>query len=187
MIQKFTFLNLFYFIVMTTGIFGQEFEDEKRLIVSGGAEIMVPADNVNFSFEVTGKGATLNEAVKNAKEKISLISQSLYGIGLKNDNLRTSFFYSNENFGDKPFWSSKDDFKTQMKVVVSIDSLELLEPTILKISEFKPDKISKIKFTLQNYESVKINALETVIKKSKTKSRNTCKKYEHKIRKCNVY
>ncbi len=172
---------LYLFLIFCGEIYSQEFEDEKRLIVFGGAEINTPADNAKFSFEITEKGSTLTEAVKKAKTKINLISKSLFKIGLTQNNLRTTLFNSRENFRDKSFWSSKKDFKAQMTVNISIDSLNLLEPAVLRLSDFKPDEISNIKFNLKNYENVKISALEKAIKKAKEKAELLAKNMNTKL------
>lgn len=179
--HKMYFLSLLFLFFIYSNSFSQYFNDEKRVVVNGEIETMVPADNATFTFEVSGKGSTLSEAVRIVKNKVALISKNLFDIGLQKKNLRTSFFDSRENFGNKSFWSSKDDFKAQMEVLISIDSLELLEPAILKVSEFKPDKISKIQFSLINYENLKITALEAAVNKAKEKAHLLSKNMNTKL------
>jgi len=129
-----------------------------------------PADNAIFTFEISGTGSTLNEAVENARRHVADISGALLEIGLTRRNLRTSLFHSGENFGGKAFLSKSRDYKTNITVIVDIDSLQFLEPAVMKVSEYKLERISNIRFSHKNYEGLKEEALERAIKKAKRKA-----------------
>lgn len=162
-------INLLIFLFYCFSLYGQEF-DENRLVTSGTIELSIPADNATFTFEVKGVGSSLNKAVIEAKNRVKFISDALFKNGLKEKNLSTSYFYSGENFGDKAFLSSKRDYKARITVMVNIDSLELLESSIIIVSDALPERISNITFSLKNYEQQKIEALEKAVKKAKEKA-----------------
>jgi uncharacterized protein YggE len=161
-------------------LFAQEF-DKNSIIVFGNAEVSIPADNATFTFEVEGEGSTLSQAVNTAREKVRDISGLLFKVGLTEKNLRTSFFHSGENIGNKAFLSSKRDFKAVITVLVNIDSLELLENAIIKVSEAKPESISNIDFSLKDYEQYKMDALEKAILKAKEKANMLASKMDTKL------
>ena len=164
------FLILFIFSIFSFSIcLSQNFE-QNRLVVYGSAEQFTQADFANFSFEVIGYGSSLSLAVQNAKKQVNIISSKLFKTGLTEKNLITSFFHSAENYGDKAFLSSKKDYKANITVRVQIDSLSLLEPAIIAISESQPEKISTIDFSLRNYEKLKEKVLEKAILKAKDKA-----------------
>ena len=162
-------ITLAVLIISANYSFSQTF-DNNRLIVFGGVEISAPADNARFTFEVEGVGSTLADAVEKARSKVSSIAKALFEIGLTERNLRTSFFYSGENFEDKALLTSKRDYKAGISVIVNIDNLNHLEAAIIQVSESKPEKISNIVFTLQDYEKLKEEALEKAVQKARSKA-----------------
>ena len=166
--MRFTLL-LLIIILSASSSYCQEF-DVNRLVAFGSIEVSTPADNASFSFEIEGVGSSLNEAVNEAKSRVSLISGALFENGLDKNSLRTSYFHSGENYGDKSFLSSKRDYKARITVLVNIDSLDLLESSIIIVSEAEPEKISNIKFSLKDFEQIKIDALEKAVLKSKEKA-----------------
>ena len=90
-------------------------------------------------------------------------------VGIEKENLRTSFFHSGKNY-DKVFFLSKKDYKARLTVTVSIDSLPLLEPAIIKVSEAKPEIIHNINFTLKDNKNIKMEAFKKAIIKAKDKA-----------------
>ena len=173
------FVVVFLFFLSAI-LFAQEF-NKNSITVFGSAEVSIPADNATFSFEVEGEGSTLSQAVNTARQKVKDISDLLFKAGLTEKNLRTSFFHSGENIGNKAFLSSKRDFKAVITVLVNIDSLGLLENSIIKVSEAKPESISNINFSLKDYERYKMDALEKAILKAKEKANMLASKMDAKL------
>ena len=149
----------------------------------GRVEMLVPADFASLSFSVSENGSSLREAVEKSKKKVSFITTSLFQLGVKKDNLSTSRFFSGENFGGKSFFSSKNDYKTEITTFIKVDSLEILEEIILTLSDHKPDNISDIFFELDNPETYKMQALENAIKKAKEKANILARVMEVKLTK----
>ena len=133
---------------------------ENKLIVYGNAVIKAQTDIATFTFSFVGIGPTLDIALNSAKDKIKLVTNELTNIGLNDRNLSTSYFYSGENLNDRAFLSSSRDYKTEIKVVVTLDSLSLLEKAITTVSKFEPDYISDIGFGLKNYTKLSKDVLE---------------------------
>lgn len=144
------------------------------IIVSGSSKTEIAADRASFYFEVSGFSNDLNSAVKNAQEKVDIISKKLFQIGLSENNLTTSQFKSSENFGDKAFLSSKRDYKALIKVQVNIDNITLLEPVINTVSLMNPDYISTLTFSLKNIETVKMLTIKEAVEKAKEKASSIC-------------
>ncbi|MCB0482845.1 MAG: SIMPL domain-containing protein [Flavobacteriales bacterium] len=142
----------------------------KFIVTYGKVEISVPADYASLSFSVTEKGSSLREALEKTKGRVGQITAALINLGLEKENLSTSKFYSGENFDGKSFFSSKNDYKTEMTTFLKVDSIGFLEEVLLTISDFKPDNISDVSFEISNPEEFKLQALEAAIKKAKEKA-----------------
>ena len=149
---------------------------QNQLIVYGDAIIKAQTDIAIFTFAYKGVGASLDIAVNNAKNKIKQIIDELKKIGLNDKNFSTSYFYSGENQGDKAFLSSSRDYKAEIKVIVTIDSLQLLENSIITVSKNEPDYISEISFTLKDYSSLTVNVLEKARASAKEKAERLASK-----------
>lgn len=161
--------KIFILLLLTLPLFAQE-QKEHRIIVSGNAEMQVPADVAEFTFSVKGVGATLRGAVEDAARKVQLISNRLIKLGIPGKNIATGSFYSAENFGDKSFWSSARDYQTKMEVFVRLDSLVLLDKAIFTVSEGQIENISNISFSLKKADTEKNNVLREAVKKGKEKA-----------------
>lgn len=165
-------MRLIFLLLLTFGMLvdcAYSDEDPHRLIATGSAEVSSSADNAAFTFEIAGNGSSLSEAIENTKNRVKTISESLFSIGLTRRNLRTSFFHSGENFNNRAFFTRNRDYKAKITMLVDLDSLELLEPVLMAVSELNPERISDIEFTLKDYEQLKDAALESAIKKAKQK------------------
>ncbi len=124
----------------------------RHLVVIGEHELEVPANRAQIDFTVKGLDKSLSGAILDVREQTSRITKALYDTGLKESDLATSHIYSGENYKWHAFFSSKKDYVTKMTVTVTIDSLDLLEPVIVAISEGKPDRMSDISFLVKNRE-----------------------------------
>jgi uncharacterized protein YggE len=121
-----------------------------QFTVQGSIELKLPADQASFYFSMKGVGSTLREAVGNAEKKTRVLVTQLIGLGVKENGIATSDFYSGENYGDKAFLSSNRDFRAIITTVVTIDSLKSLSPIIFAVSEAEPENMSQISFTLKD-------------------------------------
>ncbi len=136
----------------------------------GTVQLNIPADYAQVSFIINANGSTLREAVDKAKKVVQSITTDLFEMGLSKNSISTTHFYSGENFGGKSFFTSKNDYKTEITTFVRVDSLDILEDVVLKISDHKPDEISDISFQLNNPENYKMKAINEAIKKAKQKA-----------------
>jgi uncharacterized protein YggE len=144
------------------------------IIVIGTATSEIPADKASFSFGVNGYSQDLNSAVEFAREKVDVITKRLLEIGITNQNLTTSKFNSQENRGDKAFLSSKRDYIASLKVIVNLDSIELLEPAITTVSVLKADYISDVTFSLTNIELFKTRTITSATQNALYKAKSIC-------------
>ncbi len=140
------------------------------IAVTGTCITETPADFAYFTFQINGYGKNLNNAVKNAKDKVALISESLFKIGLKDKDLETSRFYSSENYDNKAFLSSNRDYVACIDVKVNIQDFALLEKAIITVANFEPHEMSDMKFDLKNIKQIKLNTLETAVRNAKEKA-----------------
>lgn len=179
--MKKVFSLIVFSVLFSAGIlFGQD-NHFNQISVTGKAEIVVPADRAVFSFSVTGYGSNLRTAVEKAKNKIKDITGKLINLGLKEENLAISNFYSSENFEGKAFLSSSKDFKTSISVTVTINDLKLLEESILILSESSIENITNITFKLKNFESAKEKARLQAIEDARYKATQIAEKLNVKL------
>ena len=108
-------------------------------------------------------GSNLKKAVSNAKAKVQTILEDLKKLGVKEKEIETSRFFSSENFGDKSFFSSKNDYKSTITATVTFTDLGILEQAIFLISENRPKYLSDIRFNLRAIEKHKEKALKDAV------------------------
>ncbi len=164
-------------VCLSGSAFSQSYEDH-RLIINGVVELAVPPDHASFSFGVSVTESKLSDAVRKTKEKVNIITDSLRKNGLSNDNIRTSYFqsgakYNNEGgsyYGGKGYEKKLIGYQASISVQVDLDSLEWLESIATKVSEFEPNSLSNIRFSLKNYEKAKKDALRLAFVQAKEKA-----------------
>jgi uncharacterized protein YggE len=156
-------------LFLSVASFAQEVEDN-RLTVYGKVKVFTKADRANIVFQLKGVGSSLKSAFEDAEEQMSTVSARLESIGLGKKNISTSFFQSSENYGDKAFLSSKKDYRAMMTVAITTDSLELLEPAVVILSESNVERISSISFDLIDYSDLRKRGLKEAIVKAKEKA-----------------
>lgn len=162
------------FLFIDNGVLAQE-KKQNQLIVYGEAELKVQTDIAVFDFAVKGVGPSLEAAVNVAKDKVKKITNELKRIGLIDKNFSTSSFYSGENRGEKAFLSDNKDFKAEIRVGVRLDSLDLLEPSILIVGSNDPDYISDVSFSLKDNSGYNMKVWEAAGLNAKAKAENLAK------------
>ena len=167
-------LKFLIILVFAITCLSQEVKNN-QLTVYGKVKVFAQADRAAVTFHIKGTGSSLKNAFNDAQTQMSRISTQLIDIGLNDKDISTSFFQSSENFGDKAFLSSKKNFRAIMTVTINIDSLELLEPTVVILSESEIENISSISFELIDYFDLRKKGLEEAILKAKEKADLICK------------
>jgi len=148
----------------------QDFE-VGQIVVSGTAEISVPADNVTFSFTSRFESNKSSEAIEVVRKKIEKITNDLYDLGVTNQNLSTGNFRSEKiryRKDEKRF--GQPDYFASLTVTVDLDSLGLLESAITAISKHRPYAISDVNYNLKNFEEHKLHALAKAVDMAKVKA-----------------
>lgn len=130
----------------------------------------MPADRAKLNFTVKGFGSTLQEAVNVAQKKATDIVNQMLTNGIKESNLYTSRFTSGDNFEGKAFLSSSRDYRAQIDVIVTIDSLDLLESTVSTLTKGALEKLSDISFSLKSDSSLKLEARRLAVENARTKA-----------------
>ncbi len=143
---------------------------ENRMTVFGSGTIDVPADRARLNFTVKGFGSTLHEAVTVARTKVNEITSSLIAQGLKESDFFTSRFVSGDNFEGKAFLSSRRDFRAQIDVSVTIDSLDILESVVSTLSKGNLERLSDISFSLRSDSSMKLEARRLAVENAQIKA-----------------
>jgi uncharacterized protein YggE len=162
--------GLFFLLTLCQLGQAQEIKDNK-LTVYGKVRVFAKADRATIGFEIKGVGNSLNAAFENARLKMGSIATQLFGIGLTKDNLSTSFFRNEENFGDKAFLSSKKDYRAIMTVTITTDKMELLEPITVVLSMSEIEQIKNVSFDLINYSQLRLDAFQKAIAAAREKAR----------------
>ena len=166
--------SLLIILILTTTCLSQEVKDN-QLTVYGKVKVFAQADRASITLHIKGTGSSLKNAFDDAKTQMNTISTKLNNIGLGEKEISTSFFQSSENYGDKAFLSSKKDYRATMTVTITTDSLELLEPIVIILSEGEVENISNISFELINYFDFRKKGLEKAISKAREKADLICK------------
>ena len=140
------------------------------MIVYGTGSLDVPTNRANISFTVKGFASSIQAAVDTARRKVNDILARLITIGLQDKNFYTSSFNSGDNFEGKAFLSSRRDFRTQIDVYVTVDSLALLEGVVTILANSPVDKLSNISFSLRSDSSVKLEARRLAVANAQEKA-----------------
>ncbi len=175
MIKYFILMLSFGFIVSSQVCMANDVLNDNRITVFGKAEVNAPADHAKISFSISGFGSSLRGAVDKAKEKIASVSKKIVEIGLKKKDLNTSYFYSGENHGGKPFMSDKEDYRADITMYISVEDLRLLESVLFLLSENNVDNISKVHFSIKDDSSYKQKARKLAVQKAKVKAEEYAK------------
>ncbi len=175
-------MTKYHFLLLSLTIFSasqfcyaDDIPGDNSITVFGKAEVSAPADRAKISFTVTGYGSTLRSAVDKSKEKIADISSKLVEKGLKKKDLNTSYFFSGEYLGSKPFLSNKKDYQARITMYISVDDLSLLESALFLLSESEVDDISKVLFSLKDDGGFKQKARQLAVQEAKKKAEEFAK------------
>ena len=131
---------------------------DNRLTVYGISTVEAPADRAKLTFMVKGFASTLQEAVAVTRKKVSDITGELRSQGLKEENLYTSTFTSGDNYEGKAFLSSSRDYRAEIDVIVTIDSLDMIEPVVSALTKGSLDRLSDISFSLKRDSALKLES-----------------------------
>lgn len=141
----------------------QQPEESRTISLVGTAEKTISADRAVFHYTVEGLGSTLEAAVEEASKRASDINVKLFEKGLPESSVETFQFQSSENTEGKAFLTSKRDFKAEVKVQVTVDTLDLLSSILGEVSQSPIQKLSNLQYKLQNprqhYEQLRLEAL----------------------------
>jgi uncharacterized protein YggE len=143
---------------------------DNRMTVYGTSTIDVPADMAKLTFTVKGFASTLQGAVGIARKKVSDITGELLSQGLKQTNLFTSSFTSGDNYEGKAFLSSSRDYRAQIDVVVTIDSLDMLETVVSTLTKGALERLSDISFSLKGDSAMKLETRRLAVENAQIKA-----------------
>jgi len=141
-----------------------------QISVIGSVELKEIANQASFTFSVKGVGSSLRLAVEKANEKVKTVTAKLIEIGVPNENISTSQFYSGENYADKAFLSSSRDYQARLTTLVKVDSIPLLESALYTVSENEVENVSNINFSLRDEFDVRRRARVEAALKAKEKA-----------------
>ncbi len=148
---------------------------DNRITVKGSVELKEVADQATTAFTIKGIGPSLRLAVQDASEKTQSLVAKLLALGLKSQNVSTSSFYAGENMGDKKFLSSSRDYQATLSTSLKIDSLPLLQPILITLSEADVQTLSDIRFSLKDELVVRRKVRTQAALKAKEKADDICK------------
>ena len=143
---------------------------QNQINTYGNATIYYDADRVSFNFEVIGYGPTLKEAVQQANDRVSKIGKKLKAVGLKEKSLQTSYFNSADNPDGKSWWTSSKDFAAAFEITVTLDSFELVEPSINALSDEPIEHLSNLRFPLKDDSLKQLEVLKVAAEDAKRKA-----------------
>lgn len=168
--KKIKTLLLFYITIGMSLLAQDSLKIDKYITVVGSVEIKEVADQAYLDFSVKGVGETLKESVKSAAKTTRDITEQLFAIGLKKNNIATSSFYSGENYIDRSFWTSDRDYQASISTKIKIENLEHIEDVLFLLSEYKVEHISQIMFVLKDELELRRRARKEAGLKAKEKA-----------------
>jgi uncharacterized protein YggE len=143
---------------------------QNHLSTFGNATLYFMADRSQMSFYVKGEASTIEEAVKLASDKVARIGLKLQALGLSDKQLQTSYFNSADNKEGKSWWTSNKDFAALFEIIVTIDSFDLIEPTISALASEPIEHLSKLTFSLKNDEEKLLMAYKAAAENARKKA-----------------
>jgi uncharacterized protein YggE len=136
-------------ILLTAPLIAQWSEVKQTQLVTYGNA--TSPDRVRFSFGVRGLGSTLDEAIKQATERVARIVTKLREVGIVDRQIQTSYFNSADNPEGKSWWSSGKDFAAAYEMTITIDSVfDLVEPAITALASEPVEHLSRLDFSLRD-------------------------------------
>jgi hypothetical protein len=171
--MKFIIAVLWLILLLSvTSLFSQDVSvSRNQMIVYGTGSLDAPANRAYINFTVKGFGSSIQAAVEIARKKASDIASKLFGLGLKESNLYTSQFNSGDNFEGKAFLSSSRDFRGQIDVTVTVDSLQLLEAVVAVLASSPVERLSNINFALQSDSTMKLEVRRLAVANAQEKAK----------------
>ncbi len=128
------------------------------LTVYGIGNIEVAPDRAFVAFTLEGFGPSLSEAFSTARDRVQSITAKLLSLGLKEEDLLTSTFYGAENMGGKAFLSASRDYRTNIDMRVTVDSLDRIQSILTALADAQVDRISNIQFVVKADSLLKMQA-----------------------------
>jgi uncharacterized protein YggE len=141
-----------------------------KITVIGTAERKVPANRAEFAVTIEGYGSTIAESVQDATGQTASLVQLLNMMGVSADKLFTKNFSSGKNSGDKPFLSSRKDYKTTMTTAIIVDSIPILGHIVGTISEMGKSLDGDITFSLQDEQEMIRELRKSATRRAKQKA-----------------
>ncbi len=180
MLKKIILLSSFVFY---STILAQQFPSVDHMVIEGSADTIVEANRASFNFDVVGYGSDLKEAIENSKKITAEVIKILADFEVTSSDLRTSLFNSGENPLGSSFLSSSEDFRSVSSTTVTVNNLNKLEDIIVKLSKSGIDKISNIRFSLQNYKDYEDKVRLLAIRNAKKKAEQFAKELSFNLKK----
>lgn len=144
---------------------------QNQLVTYGKATLYYPPDRVQFSFGVRGLGSTLDEAIKQATERVLRISKKLQQVGIADRQIRTSYFNSADNPEGKSWWSSSGDFAAAYEMTITIDTVfDLVEPAIAALATEPVEHLSRLEFSLRDDAVKRLEACNAAAQDARRKA-----------------
>jgi len=150
---------LFCQILFATEAKNENLFPDHHLCLEASGKVILKADKAVFSFNTTGFGATLREAVAKAKKQVTDITDALKIIGIGEDSFATGSFTSGRNLNDS-FLSDKKDYSATLSTSITLHDLTKLDEAILILTDKKVEKIGYISYSLDNQAKARQQARE---------------------------
>jgi uncharacterized protein YggE len=168
-------------VLYSFNLFAQEYFGDNKLVLVGKSKLIIPSNRASFNYKIVEYGSSFREAVQKAKDKVATTVQILNKYGIHSSDISTSFFKSGENAGGGLFLSSKEDYKTFVEIFVIVDSLKILEETILALSEADINDIYNIHFSLHDIDRYEKNVRDLAIEDARNKAVEIAKGFGVKL------
>jgi uncharacterized protein YggE len=165
-----------------------------NISVTGEGTVKVKPDIAQFSFSVTAKGATAEEAQSTSSVKMTTLTQYLAEQGVteadiktENYNLYPLFVYEYEEGAECRDWNCpgpkeiQDGFEVSQYVTVKVRDMAKAGALLAGVGERGATGISGLNFVIDNDESSKIEARNKAIADARAEAQNIANQFGMKL------
>jgi uncharacterized protein YggE len=139
---------------------------QNSITVDGHAELVVPANEASFEFQIKGSGPSLRLATVDATKRLDAIVKRLNVLGIPSARIQVSSLNSSESL-EKAFLSSKEDFQAIVMATVHVDSLPILSEAIYTVAEGHIHSLGSVDYSLRDYNTYEDRAKVQAIANAK--------------------
>jgi uncharacterized protein YggE len=163
------------FLILMIFLFASAYAQEKYINVNGTSELILNADQINFTIQIKVINATLEEAKKNNDSYVSQLLQVLKDMGISHDDIEVSPVTLGKNYEYSGGQRIQNGFYTRTNVTFVLKDLSKYFDLTDRLTANDNFEIVSSYYSISNYEAQNKKAYELALKAAKEKAEYMCK------------